>query len=232
MKTEIVPRMYNRTYELVERTISKDMNEDNKIVRVIGRGFVPYLMFQELQRPILKGLFDAMEKDVTPTRNELFNDYFEKSFLTYDIPGGKAYKTPDGELKEQFKTTHAETERKEFETLPEEYQDKYSTLFDEYMAWVTGQKIQAIKEYDSIVRATAFCIMLMLKAGKVDNDTLQSRKKIVSMVKDQFPERSGATVYAALRTEDMIYSQFETKCVEFAPDYEYGKKLYNEKYPD
>ena len=85
-----------------------------------------------------------------------------------------------------------------------------------------------IKKYNSLTRARAFCIIEILKRPE-HNETKFSKKEIIELVKDKFPDQSGRTVYEERR---MLTNNQEKARDRHKLDYEYGLKLYKEKYPD
>lgn len=94
------------------------------------------------------------------------------------------------------------------------------------------------KEYKSLTRARAFCIMEMSKNGKVSKDVMESKNKIIEFAENMFPKKSGDTVhsgltiYQALKSEECLYLNIEKLKIKYPLDYNYGLKLYKEKYPD
>ena len=88
------------------------------------------------------------------------------------------------------------------------------------------------REYVSLTRSRAFCIMIMFQNDKITLDIIASKKKLIERTEKEFPEQSGKTVYEALKTGEMIYYNFEDQKIKYILDYDYGLKLYKEKYPD
>jgi len=84
------------------------------------------------------------------------------------------------------------------------------------------------KEYISRTRARAFCIIEILKQPE-HTETKFSKKGIIELVKKEFPEQSGKTVY---EERGKITDDIEKAKNKHKLDYEYGLKLYKEKYPD
>lgn len=84
------------------------------------------------------------------------------------------------------------------------------------------------KEYGSLTRARAFCIIEILKRPE-HNETKFSKKRIIELVKKEFPAQSGKTVYDE---RGIITNNIEEARNRHKLDYEYGLKLYKEKYPD
>jgi len=90
------------------------------------------------------------------------------------------------------------------------------------------------KEYDSIARARAFYIMKMFQNDRFSQDVIESKKRIIETVDREFPgqaKNASRIVYEELRCKG-IYHNLEKQIVDHKLDYEYGIKLYKEKYPD
>lgn len=94
------------------------------------------------------------------------------------------------------------------------------------------------KEYKSLTRARAFCIMEMYLNKKIAGDVMESKNKIIELAEKIFPKKSGDTVYSGktiyltLKTEECLYSDIENQKTKYPSDYKYGLKLYKEKFPD
>lgn len=84
------------------------------------------------------------------------------------------------------------------------------------------------REYMSLTRSRAFCIIEILKHPE-HNETKFSKKKIIELVKKTFPDQSGKTVYDE---RGIITNNIEEARNRYKLDYEYGLKLYKEKHPD
>lgn len=94
--------------------------------------------------------------------------------------------------------------------------------------------LEAEKEYKSLNRAFAFCLMKMHQEGKISYDIMSSKTKITRLFDKEFPEHAKNTsriVYEELKCRD-IYHNLKEQIIEHKSDYEYGIKLYKEKYPD
>ncbi len=235
MKTEIVTADNNQEIVLIERTCSNDFDSDCITVKTIGRGFVPYLMHLGSRNKTIKELFSMKNIEASPTREELFSEYFGRAYSNYDIPKIAIPRTPDKELREQFKTVHIEAERKEFAALPAEYQEPFEALFNDYLSWVTGKKAQAPKEYDSIYRARAFCIYLMYLDGRITKEDIESRGRITDIIDREFPpevKTAGKQTYDELNSKEYIYLNYSELKEKYRSDFEYGQKLFLMKYPN
>jgi hypothetical protein len=110
-----------------------------------------------------------------------------------------------------------------------------------FLRGYSGYEKSDSKEYESRTRARAFCIMEMYKNGKIAPGAIGSKKKIFEIVEAMFPGQSGKTVYKALKLKtetepgvynNGIYHDHEALKNKYRMDYEYGLKLYKEKYPD
>jgi len=87
------------------------------------------------------------------------------------------------------------------------------------------------KEYVSLTRSRAFCIMIMYQNGKIPDDIIESKEQLINLSRKEFPKQSGKTVYEALKLNG-IYHNFEDQKIKYILDYEYGLKLYKEIFPD
>lgn len=142
------------------------------------------------------------------------------------------------ELKEAFLEDFSEP------FSPEYYFDLMECLL-EYIEWLkdkvssAGRNIpdyglSTEKEYKSLNRAYAFCILKMHQEGKISPYIIGSKKSIVKLFNDFFPghnRSTGRQVYEILICKG-LYSKFDSYKILHKPDYEYGIKLYKEIFQD
>ncbi len=216
MKTKIIPVNRGSHYAQEERIVSADFTEDNNPVRIVARGFVPYLLWEFEQRPALKALMSLRNDEATPTEEEQNRTYFEDMFEKYDIPEGLPYAPTNEEKREIFRPIHVMTEREQFEALPADLKKTYGRRFEKYMLWLNQGK-----EYDSIVRVRAFKMMLEQESEKIDfhkqNDiALWNKGAIYGYVKSRWPDQSQLT----------LYKQF----IDFMVKPEYYKKTHSKDF--
>jgi len=90
------------------------------------------------------------------------------------------------------------------------------------------------REYKSITRARAFYIYEMYLRGKISKEAIASKKRIIELVETVFPGQSGKTVYEALKTKPKVnlFCFQKSQIIKYSLDYEYGLKLYKEKFSD
>lgn len=77
------------------------------------------------------------------------------------------------------------------------------------------------KEYKAIIRARAFCILLLMKDGKINKDAQKTELK--NIISKYFPKQTGQSEYYLIRNKGFSLTDKE----KYKLDYEYGKKLFN-----
>jgi len=162
---------------------------------------------------------------------------FLKSSINIDSDQIKRVKEVSDEMTKKIDSKYPELDPRI--RLAERLYKKYNEVLHavECIKSDENTKKQEPKEYKSIVRARAFYLMLLKENGIIGNDILESKKKIEERIKDDFkeevPKVSGKTVYERLKTKkDNIYFNYEDMILKYPEDYEYGLKLYKQKYPD
>lgn len=219
MRTKIVPVFRGSYYALEERNSAGDKSgtNDNELVRIVAYGFVPYLIWELEQRPVLKALMSLRNDEVTPTEEEQNRSYFEYMLKIYDIPEGLPHAPTPEEKKAIFRPIHAINEREEFEALPDYLKKTYGHRFEKYMIWLDEGK-----GYDSIVRVRAFIMMLDQEGGKIDfhrqddNTRWNKTGTVYNYIKGRWPDQS----------QMKLYDQF--KEIMARPDH--YKKTYSKDY--
>lgn len=198
MRTKIVPANRGSYYAMEERisTENKTDPDDNQLVRIVGRGFVPYLIWEYEHRPVLRALMSLRNDEVTPTKEDQNRTYFDHMLTIFDIPEGLPYAPTPEEKKSIFKPIHALNERKEFEALPDDLKKTYGQRFEKYMIWLDEGK-----GYDSIVRVRAFIMMLDQEGGKIDfhrqddNTRWNKTGTVYDYIKGRWPDQSQMKLY-------------------------------------
>lgn len=98
-----------------------------------------------------------------------------------------------------------------------------------------NNKTKVIKEYDSIIRARAFCLDFIQKSGKVNfiKGHYFKKKEIVKFVEEHWNYQSGQTVYEYfLLLASPRNPIYETYKKNHKKDWEYGLKIFQELFPD
>jgi hypothetical protein len=152
MKSIIEPRyIVGKEYRLIKRISTESIDEpdyhvlDNMKLKTIGKGFIPYLMYQENVPGILQSLDPLNENDFRPDKEQLFNVYYKLRSSNYHPIGfvdNKLYRPSNEEIKERFGKEHILTELDNFKQIPDKYKTKERTeLFNDYLKWVKGEKV-------------------------------------------------------------------------------------------
>jgi hypothetical protein len=251
MKTKIIPVDRGSYFALEERTAyvptptdhlhprtkeeEKDEAEakgkDNEPVRVIGRGFVPYLMLKREEIPALKALFMTTNKEVTPTEKELFNSYFDHMSQLEDITQGIFPRPTDEEIKAEFRPIHAKNECEEFENLPSDLKQEYGSIFGKYLTWLkTSSMEQAEDRRELSRRAQAIYILLLEENGKGHYKYSKSRVEQFACDKWKLTKSKPHSVYEAFRK--IKSDDLEKVKKDFWPDYKIALRLYSDDYPE
>ncbi len=229
MKTKIIPVKRVSHYALEELMVSADLTEDNQLVRIVGRGFVPYMIWVLEERPALKSLFLTTEKDVTPTKEEIFKSYLDAMFQVADIPGGSIYRPTDDELKSEFKLIHANKELEEFATLPDGLKKEYGEIFKEYMSWLSYMMEQAEAKRELSRRAQAIYILLLEENGKGCYKYSKSRVEKFACDKWLLTKSQPYSVYEAYRK--IKNERLDIIKLNFSHDYELALEQYLKDFP-
>lgn len=146
MKSIIELNDTGKEIRLIKR-ISSNNELDGMKLKTIGKGFIPYLMYQDEQRINLKSLGNNNKMKLFQTKSGLFQTYFEKCFKNFDIGECSDFRPEDDETKEKFIKNHIKTEQKYFEQIPAEYKSKRTDLFTEYLKWIKDKTVQPKKRF-------------------------------------------------------------------------------------
>jgi hypothetical protein len=77
------------------------------------------------------------------------------------------------------------------------------------------------KEYKSLMRARAFCILILIEKKKLDKQIL-GKTALIGEVKRLFPSQSGKTVYDEIQRHGL---NIKDGSIKYPEDYNYGLKL-------
>ena len=230
MRTKIVPVNRGSYYALEERNSSEYRTDpnDNELVRTVGRGFVPFLMWQMEVRPTLKGLFMTTNKEIIPTKEELFESYYKFNFDKHDIGPETVFRPSDQEQDAAFRILHAEEERREYETLPDDFKNLYGYLFKEYLVWLESFSITKEATRNKMSCKAKSIFMLMIEEnGK--GQFKYSKSKVLEFVAQKWVGNN-LSVYNEFRK--LQSAKLEKIKQDFPKDYESAYGLYTQEYPD
>jgi hypothetical protein len=85
------------------------------------------------------------------------------------------------------------------------------------------RELKPKKEYKSIIRARAFCILLLMDAG-IENKH-PAKTELKQIVSHYFPDQTGQSEYKMICIDGLKLTDKD----KYPKDYEYGLRLFNEK---
>lgn len=185
MKSIIELNDTGKEIRLIKR-ISSNNELDGMKLKTIGKGFIPYLMYQDVQRRNLKSLGNNNKMKLFQTKSDLFQTYFEKCFNNFDIGECSDFRPEANETKEKFIKDHIKTEQKYFEQIPAEYKSNHTNLFTEYLKWIKDKKVQPEK------RTLSDIALQYVWEGKIINN---QNKDEVAMLFPELELKNGNKLY-------------------------------------
>lgn len=229
MKTKIVPVNRGSYYALEERNSAGDKSDsnDNELVRTVGRGLVPFLMCQMEVRPTLKSLFMTTDKEVTPTKEELFSSYFDFMFPSFDIQPDLSYRPTDEELKSMFRPIHTSKELEEFAALPDDLKQEHRGIFNEYISWLNPSLDQTVEE-KALSCKTKAIYMLMVEANGKDQFKF-SKSRVLEFVARKWTGNNFSVYNEFRKLQSETLDRIKQ---DFPKDYKSAQGLYLKEYPD